>query len=133
MKRTLLLIVCVVCLVLCACTPQESVKPETTPAATEPKPSPGMTIIAPSDTPGEYIDPVDPSEGPVIIPIETPAPTPDGTPVGTPAPTPDGTPAGTPAPTPDSTPAGTPAPTPEETPESTEGGITLPFIPVGPK
>ncbi len=114
MKRTLLLIVCVACLVLCACTPQESVEPETTPAATEPKPSPGMTIIAPTETPGEYIDPVDPSEGPVIIPIETPAPTTEDT---------------NPKPTPDAT----PAPTPEATPDVTEDGIKLPYIPVGPK
>lgn len=121
MKRTLLLIVCAVCLVLCACTPHKSEEPETTPAATEPKPSPGMTIIAPSETPGEYIDPVDPSEGPVIIPLETPAPTTEGTNNSDPAPTPD------------STPEGTPEPTPEATPESTKDGIELPYIPVGPK
>lgn len=121
MKRTLLLIACVVCLALCACTPHNSEIPETTPAPTEPDPTPGMTIIPPSETPGEYIDVVDPSGEPDVIPMDTPAPTPDGTDSSTPAPTPEPTPVVTPAPT--------PTPSPDATVNTTSGGIELPFIP----
>lgn len=121
MKKTLLLIACVVCLVLCACTPHNSEVPETTPAPTEPDPTPGMTIIAPWETPGEYIDVVDPSGEPDVIPMDTPAPTPVGTGSSTPAPTPEPTPVVTPAPT--------PTPSPDATVNTTSGGIDLPFIP----
>lgn len=113
MKKVFLLITCVVCLLLCACTPSNSEVPETTPAPTEPKPTPGLTVIAPSETPVEIIDPIDPSDDPAIIPIETPVPTPEGTP----------------APTPTDTPVSTPDPTPDVTTESTNGGIDLPWIP----
>lgn len=129
MKKTLLLIACVLCLVLCACTPNNSETPDTTPAPTEPRPTPGLTVIAPSETPVEIIDPIDPSEGPVIVPVVTPAPTPEGTPV----PTPENTPGGTLVPTPTPTPVPTPEATPEATPESTGDGIELPWIPVAPK
>ncbi len=113
MKKSLLLIACVACLLLCACTPRGSEVPETIPAPIESKPTPGMTVIAPSETPVEIIDPVDPSDDPVIIPVETPAPTPEGTPAPTPADTPDST----------------PEPTPDVTTESTSSGIDLPWIP----
>ena len=142
MKRTLLLIACAVCLALCACTPHNSEVPETTPAPTEPDPTPGMTIIAPWETPGEYIDVVDPSGEPNVIPAETPAPTPKETSGSTPAPTPEPTPTATPESTPNSTPEPTPTPTPTPTPaptpvvtpaptpnETGSGGIELPFIP----
>lgn len=117
MKKTLILIVCAVCLVLCACTPHKSEVPESTPAPSVPNSTPGMTVIGPSETPGEYIDPLDPSDDPVILPVETPVPTPDVTTV----PTPDSTP--------DSSPDATPVPSPDTTPESTGSGIDLPWIP----
>lgn len=138
MKKTLIFAICVLCLVLCACTPQSnSENPDTTPAPTDPKPTPGLTIIAPSGTPGEYIVPADPSDVPVYVPIEsvepspelTPAPTPEDKPVDTPVPTTEDTPVNTPADSPDAT----PAPTPEETQKSTNSGIDLPYIPWPPK
>lgn len=126
MKKTLIFAICVLCLVLCACTPQSNTEnPDTTPAPTDPKPTPGLTIIAPSGTPGEYIDPVDPSEGPVFVPVESVEPSPELTP----APTPEETPAPTAAPSPDAT----PEPTPEETQKPTNSGIDLPYIPWPPK
>lgn len=112
MKKTLLLIVCALCLALCACTPHKSEVPESTPAFTEPRPTPGLTVVAPTETPGEYIDPVDPSDDPIVLPIETPVPTPDGTR----------------APTPDGSPDGTPAPSPDTTPESTENRVEMPWV-----
>ncbi len=65
MKKTLLLIVCVLCVFLCACTPytaHNNAEPESTPAPTDPKPTPGMTIIAPSGTPDVNIDAEDPDD-----------------------------------------------------------------------
>lgn len=132
MKKTLLLIVCVLCLVLCACTPHKSEGAESTPAPTEPRPTPGMTVIAPTGTPGEYIDVVDPTDGPVIVPVDTPVPTPEVTGGSTPAPTPGGTPSPTPAGTPNPTTVDTPAPTPDAPTDSTGSGIDLPYIPVRP-
>ena len=120
MRKILLLIACALCLFLCACTPNNDGAADTTPAPTEPKPTPGMTVIAPTGTPGEYIDVIDPSESPVVVPIEPPVPSTDGTP----DPTPNGTP--------DPTPNGTPAPTPDATAKSTSNGIDLPYIPVRP-
>lgn len=132
MKKTLLLITCAVCLFLCACTPNNSKNPDTTPAPTEPKPTPGSTAIAPTGTPGEYIDVVDPSGGSVVIPVETPGPTPEEIGGSTPDPTPSVTPAPTPDGTPAPTPAGTPTPTPGVTTQATSNGIDLPYIPVRP-
>lgn len=123
--KKILIIVCLACVLLCACTPHTSETLDTTPAATEPKPTPGLTAIAPSETPVEIIDPIDPSEGPVVVPLETPAPTPEITPAPTTGSTSDNTPDPTPAPSPDTT----PAPTPETTQEPTKGGIDLPWIP----
>lgn len=121
MRKFLLLIACVFCLLLCACVPQNNEKPETTPAPTAPKPTPGMTIIAPSETPGEYIDPVDPSESVVIRPLD---PT-EGPTNGTPEPSPvDSTP---------SSPEETSKPVPDATVAPTEDGIHLPFVPFGPQ
>ena len=111
-RKILLLIACALCFFLCACTPNIDGAADTTPAPTEPKPTPGMTAIAPTGTPGEYIDVIDPSGSPVVVPIETPNPTPNGTP--------------------DPTPNGTPAPTPDATAKSTSNGIDLPYIPVRP-
>ena len=140
MRKILLVLVCAVCLILCACTPHSSEvgqQPDTTPSGTEAKPTPGMTLVAPSETPGEYIDVEDPADDPVVVPIITPAPTPESTP----APTPESTPADTPAPsqeptggnTPDPTPEATPAPTPTPGATNSSSGIELPFIPAIPK
>lgn len=118
MRKILLLILCVGCLVLCACVPnQEPADPPQTPAATqEPKPSPGMTIVPPSETPVEIIDPADPSEDPVVMPLETPVDTSDETP----------------EPTPGATTGPTPGASVEPTSEPTSGGVDLPYVPVAP-
>ena len=139
MKKSFLLIICVLCFALSACVSNVGGNvetPDTTPGTTEPEHTPGTTVIPPSETPVEIIDPVDPSEGPVILPVETPSSTPKPTPAPTPTPTtvvkPGDTPASTPEATPTPTPETTPTPTPEETAGSTSSGIDLPWIPVGP-
>lgn len=132
MKKILLVLVCAVCLILCACTPHSSdapQQPDTTPSGTEAKPTPGMTLVAPSETPGEYIDVEDPADDPVVVPIITPAPTPESTPADTPVPSQEPTGGSTPNPTPEATPA--PTPTPGAT--NSSSGIELPFIPAIPK
>ena len=130
MKKILLLIACVACLIMCACTPQKTESPDdpnqTPPATAEPtKGTPGMTIVSPSETPVEIIDPADPSDSPVVIPLDTSAPSGEDTP----EPSPSDTSGSTVEPTPDST----PAPSPDASPVATENGIELPYVPVGPK
>ena len=132
MRKVLLVVACAVCLVLCACTPHSSEvgqQPDTTPSGTEAKPTPGMTLVAPSETPGEYIDVEDPADDPVVVPIITPAPTPESTPADTPVPSQEPTGGNTPDPTPEATP--TPTPTPSAT--NSSNGIELPYIPAIPK
>ena len=117
MRKTLLLIACAVCLVLCACTPHKSEVPESTPAATEPMPTPGMTIIAPSETPVEIIVPVQSEDDPVKVPVDSSGSAADVTPEPSAESSPDDS-------------EDDPVPAPPVVPDTSSGGIDLPYIPV---
>lgn len=142
------MIACSVCLALCACTPHNSEIPETTPAPTEPDPTPGMTIIAPWETPVEIIDPVNSEDDPVNVPVDPPDFSTDDTPEPPVENRPDDSeddPVNIPVDPPDSSTDDTPEPPVENSPDDSEddlepvspvvpdttssGGIDLPFIP----
>ena len=111
------MIACAVCLALCACTPHNSEVPETTPAPTEPDPTPGMTIIAPWETPVEIIDPVNSEDDPVNVPVDPPDSSTDDTPEPPVENSPDDS-------------EDDLEPVPPVVPDTTSsGGIELPFIP----
>ena len=104
MQKLLLILLCVSCMLLCACRPSEET-PASTPSSpvSHPQDTPSFTLNNPDATPGDEIDVFDPS------PEVTPVPSPEVTPVPSPE--------------------VTPTPTPEVTPANPNQGIHLPYIP----